>query len=60
LPGGMNKSMFKERAIKLLLQMFNIEHTRNTVVGGYSVRGISGGERKRVSIAEMLCTNACM
>lgn len=38
--------------------MFNIEHTRNTIVGDAWVRGISGGERKRVSIAEMMCTQA--
>lgn len=35
--------------------MYNIEHTKNTLVGGSArVRGVSGGERKRVSIAEMM------
>ncbi|KAH8807222.1 ABC-2 type transporter [Xylogone sp. PMI_703] len=58
LPGRMSKSEFKEKALAMLLKMFNIEHTRDTVVGGPLVRGISGGERKRVSVAEMLCTNA--
>jgi ATP-binding cassette, subfamily G (WHITE), member 2, SNQ2 len=38
--------------------MFNIEHTKNTVVGSPFVRGISGGERKRVSIAETMITGA--
>lgn len=38
--------------------MFNIEHTENTVVGNAQVRGVSGGERKRVSIAEMMITKA--
>lgn len=38
--------------------MFNIEHTINTVVGNPFVRGVSGGERKRVSIAEMMVTSA--
>lgn len=37
--------------------MFNIEHTRNTIVGNPFVRGVSGGERKRVSIAEMMVTS---
>jgi ATP-binding cassette, subfamily G (WHITE), member 2, PDR len=41
--------------INTLLKMFNIEHTKNTLVGGSTrVRGVSGGERKRVSIAEMM------
>lgn len=60
LPAGMTKTAFKEKVITLLLKMFNIEHTRNTIVGGAFIRGVSGGERKRVSIAEMLITNACI
>jgi len=60
LPAGVTKKEFKERVITTLLKMFNIEHTRKTVVGGPLVRGVSGGERKRVSIAEMLVTNACV
>ena len=59
-PGNMSKSVFKEHVITTLLKMFNIVHTRNTVVGDHFVRGISGGERKRVSIAEMMITNACI
>ncbi|OAA68063.1 ABC-2 type transporter [Niveomyces insectorum RCEF 264] len=58
LPGGMTKAQFKKQVIDTMLKMFNIEHTRHTVVGNPFVRGISGGEKKRVSIAEMLCTNA--
>jgi ATP-binding cassette subfamily G (WHITE) protein 2 (SNQ2) len=41
-----------------MLKMFNISHTKNTIVGNQFVRGVSGGERKRVSIAEMMLTNA--
>ncbi|EEP78977.1 BMR1 protein [Uncinocarpus reesii 1704] len=57
-PAGMSKAEFKEKVINLLLKMFNIEHTINTVVGNQFVRGVSGGERKRVSIAEMMVTSA--
>ncbi|KAI9820387.1 MAG: hypothetical protein M1827_006011 [Pycnora praestabilis] len=57
-PGGMSKKEFKSKVINLLLKMFNIEHTINTIVGNPFVRGISGGERKRVSIAEMMVTSA--
>ncbi|KAJ5566849.1 CDR ABC transporter [Penicillium sp. DV-2018c] len=44
--------------IDALLKMFGISHTRNTLVGNEYVRGVSGGERKRVSIAEVLSTKS--
>lgn len=57
-PAGLSKSEFKGKVIQLLLKMFNIEHTINTIVGNPFMRGVSGGERKRVSIAEMMITRA--
>ncbi|KAF1962541.1 hypothetical protein CC80DRAFT_400677 [Byssothecium circinans] len=57
-PAGLSRQDFKERIINLMLKMFNIEHTRNTIVGNAFIRGISGGERKRVSIAETMITGA--
>ncbi|KAK3682398.1 ABC-2 type transporter-domain-containing protein [Podospora appendiculata] len=60
LPAGVTKPVFKQQVITMLLKMFNIEHTRSTIVGNSIIRGVSGGERKRVSIAEMLITNACI
>ncbi|KAM3071184.1 ATP-binding cassette transporter snq2 [Clarireedia jacksonii] len=44
--------------ISALLKIFGISHTRNTLVGDAFVRGVSGGERKRVSIAETLATKS--
>lgn len=41
-----------------LLKMFGISHTKHTLVGDEYVRGVSGGERKRVSIAETLASKA--
>lgn len=41
-----------------LLKMFGILHTKDTFVGNEFVRGVSGGERKRVSIAETLITKS--
>jgi len=38
--------------------MLNISHTKHTLVGDAFVPGVSGGERKRVSIAEMMTTRA--
>ncbi|EGY21389.1 brefeldin A resistance protein [Verticillium dahliae VdLs.17] len=39
-----------------LLQSMGIQHTFDTKVGNEYVRGVSGGERKRVSIIECLAT----
>ncbi|KAI4169784.1 MAG: hypothetical protein LQ343_005433 [Gyalolechia ehrenbergii] len=44
--------------VDALLKMFGISHTSKTLVGNEYVRGISGGERKRVSIAETLATKS--
>ncbi|KAF7681464.1 abc drug exporter [Alternaria burnsii] len=41
-----------------LLHMFGLSHTKDTYVGGATLRGVSGGERKRVSIAETLASKA--
>ena len=57
---GISDSEFKEEVLNMLLSMLNIKHTVNTVVGNAFVRGVSGGERKRVSIAEMFCANCCV
>ncbi|TNY24740.1 putative SNQ2-ABC transporter [Rhodotorula diobovata] len=45
-----------ERKRDVLLSLFGLKHTFNTKVGDDIVRGVSGGERKRVSIAELLTT----
>ncbi|KAF1845626.1 uncharacterized protein K460DRAFT_282711 [Cucurbitaria berberidis CBS 394.84] len=44
--------------LEALLKMFGIQHTKHTPVGDEYVRGVSGGERKRVSIAETLATKS--
>jgi ATP-binding cassette, subfamily G (WHITE), member 2, SNQ2 len=43
---------------EVLLRMLNMSHVSGTLVGDEFVRGVSGGERKRVSIAEMMSTRA--
>ena len=42
----------------VVMAIFGIAHTKNTRVGDEYVRGVSGGERKRVSIAEAALTGA--
>ncbi|WFD27170.1 hypothetical protein MNAN1_002166 [Malassezia nana] len=46
--------LFREAIATIL----GLRHTYNTVVGDAYVRGVSGGERKRVSIGETLGTRA--
>ena len=41
-----------------LLRSVGISHTANTKVGDAFIRGVSGGERKRVSIIECMTTRA--
>ncbi|KAK8120926.1 ATPase [Apiospora kogelbergensis] len=41
-----------------LLKIFGISHTKHTAVGDEYTRGVSGGERKRVSIAETLASKS--
>ncbi|GAA5847541.1 hypothetical protein JCM3766R1_000227 [Sporobolomyces carnicolor] len=57
LPGQSRKS-FQNEILDVLVNMLGIPHTKNTKVGSAYVRGVSGGERKRVSIAEMMATRA--
>ena len=39
--------------LELFAKMFGMMHTLNTMVGNQFIRGVSGGERKRVSIIEV-------
>lgn len=38
----------------VVLKMFGMSHVRDTIVGDAATRGVSGGERKRVTIGEAL------
>lgn len=55
---GVSRKEFDNELLDMLLRMLNISHTKDTLVGDEFVRGVSGGERKRVSIAEMMTTRA--
>ncbi|KJZ70229.1 hypothetical protein HIM_10377 [Hirsutella minnesotensis 3608] len=44
--------------IDSFLRMFAMSHTRQTAVGDEFTRGVSGGERKRVSIIEALASKS--
>lgn len=45
---------------KQTLSSLGIDHTADTMVGNEYIRGVSGGERKRVSVAEVMSTKAVL
>ncbi|KAJ6262582.1 ABC multidrug transporter atrF [Drechslerella dactyloides] len=55
---GLSKDSFVETLLDLFLSMFGMKHTLKTNVGNAWVRGVSGGERKRVSIMEAMASRA--
>ncbi|KAL4902000.1 hypothetical protein BDW74DRAFT_66603 [Aspergillus multicolor] len=52
IPGGMSRQDYATHLRDVIMSTFGISHTINTKVGNDFVRGVSGGERKRVTIAE--------
>jgi ATP-binding cassette subfamily G (WHITE) protein 2 (SNQ2) len=57
LPIGVNgRKDYQCEMRDFLLHSMGIDHTKGTKVGNEYVRGVSGGERKRVSIIETLAT----
>ncbi|KAJ0143631.1 Uncharacterized protein HZ326_13539, partial [Fusarium oxysporum f. sp. albedinis] len=58
IPGGIDRETFISHSRDVVMAMFGISHTVNTKVGNEYVRGVSGGERKRVTIAEASLSGA--
>lgn len=58
IPGGVPKHVFTNHLRDVVMAMFGISHTINTRVGNEYVRGVSGGERKRVTISEATLSGA--
>ncbi|KAJ5790458.1 uncharacterized protein N7518_007469 [Penicillium psychrosexuale] len=56
LPEGVSVDQYTAETKAFLLESMGISHTAGTKVGNEFVRGVSGGERKRVSIIECLAT----
>lgn len=50
---GVSRNEYVDTLVKVVMSVFGLTHTYDTKVGSEFVRGVSGGERKRVSIAEM-------
>lgn len=47
------RKAYSKHMAEVAMAVFGLTHTRNTKVGDEYIRGVSGGERKRVSIAEL-------
>lgn len=59
-PGGATREQYAVHLRDVIMATFGIKHTINTRVGNEYIRGVSGGERKRVSIAEAALIGAAL
>lgn len=57
---GHSRQAYTKLVTDLLATIFGLGHTRNTPVGDAAIRGVSGGEKKRVSISEALAIRSCI
>lgn len=56
--GNVDRETYAKHMASVYMATYGLSHTRNTKVGNDFVRGVSGGERKRVSIAEVSLSGA--
>ncbi|KAJ1942669.1 hypothetical protein GGF37_003009 [Kickxella alabastrina] len=47
----------KRDRVNMVMRQLRLTHVKDTAIGGYGTRGVSGGERKRVSIGSELVTD---
>ncbi|VTT76298.1 unnamed protein product [Fusarium fujikuroi] len=57
---NISRHVYAEHMRDAVMAMFGISNTLNTKVGDDFVRGVSGGERKRVSIAEAILNQSAI
>jgi ABC-type multidrug transport system ATPase subunit len=56
--GGMSRDELGRHCVQIVMAVLGLSHTYNTKVGNDFIQGVSGGERKRVSIAEMMLSGS--
>lgn len=57
-PQGISREAYAKHLTNVVMATYGLSHTKDTKVGDDYIRGVSGGERKRVSIAEVALTFA--
>jgi ATP-binding cassette subfamily G (WHITE) protein 2 (SNQ2) len=57
---GSTRIEYANHATELLMTLFGLQHAKDTPIGDAIVHGISGGEKRRVSICEALATRTCL
>lgn len=55
---GLTREQYAEQMRNVVMTIFGLTHTVDTKLGNDYVRGVSGGERKRVSIAEVILSQS--
>jgi ATP-binding cassette, subfamily G (WHITE), member 2, SNQ2 len=57
---GRNRDDYMRLTVEVLTTVFGLRHVKNTKVGDAWVRGVSGGQKKRVSLSEALATRSLL
>ncbi|BGP36017.1 Multidrug resistance protein [Rhodotorula toruloides] len=57
-PGGLSQREWAKQLAAVVMAIFGISDTKDVKVGNDYIRGVSGGQRKRVSIAEVALAGA--
>ncbi|KAI9477046.1 ABC-2 type transporter-domain-containing protein [Coemansia mojavensis] len=55
-----DREKYRTDVLDMLLDMYGLRSCADTIVGNAFLRGVSGGERKRVSIAEQVAAGAAI
>lgn len=51
--GDISREQFAQSAVKIVMEFLGLSHTYNSKVGDDYIRGVSGGERKRVRLVSI-------
>ncbi|EGO01341.1 hypothetical protein SERLA73DRAFT_159769 [Serpula lacrymans var. lacrymans S7.3] len=57
---GQNRQDYRNVTTDVLTTVFGLRHVKKSPVGNAAIRGVSGGEKKRVSISEALATRSLL